>query len=117
MSASLSDIRIFKHQPAHLTTNRVASSCLTRCVVFPRGKKGEAMTYRVCYGHPEVVTRRDAYLDDRIRSERFSTEYEALSRARELIEQEAGIAVAVHDGAGNQLCGLRLQLKLGFLCQ
>ena len=75
------------------------------------------MTYRVCYGHPTAVARRDAHLDDRVRSERFSTEHEALSRARELLEQEAGIAVAVHDGAGNQLCGLRLQLKLGFLCQ
>ena len=75
------------------------------------------MTYRVCYGYPAGVARRDAHLDDRVRSERFSTEHEALSRARELLEQEAGIAVAVHDGAGNQLCGLRLQLKLGFLCQ
>ena len=75
------------------------------------------MTYRVCYGHPAVVTHRDAHLDDRVRSERFSTEYEALRRARELLEQDAGVAVAVHDGAGNPLCGLRLQLKLGFLCQ
>ncbi len=75
------------------------------------------MTYRVCYGDPAAVTRRDAHLDDRIRSERFSTEHEALNRARELMEQEADVAVAVHDGTGNQLCGLRLQLKLGFLCQ
>lgn len=75
------------------------------------------MTYRVCYGHPAAVTQRDAHLDERVCSEHFSTEHEALSRARELMEQEAGTAVAVHDGAGNQLCGLRLQLKLGFLCQ
>jgi hypothetical protein len=75
------------------------------------------MTYRVCYGDPAIVTRHDAHLDGRVRSERFSTEHEALRRARELVEQEAGIAVAVHDGAGNQLCGLRLQLRLGFLCQ
>jgi len=67
-------------------------------------------------GDPAAVAHRDAHLDDRVLSERFSTEYEALNRARELIEQEAGLAVAVHDGAGNQLCGLRLQLKLGFLC-
>ena len=75
------------------------------------------MTYRVCYGDPAAVTRPSAHLDERVRSERFSTEHEALSRARELIEEEAGIAVAVHDSAGNQLCGLRLQLKLGFLCE
>jgi hypothetical protein len=75
------------------------------------------MTYRVCYGDPAAVARRAAHMDDCVCSERFSTEHEALSRARELLEQEAGIAVAVHDGAGNQLCGLRLQLKLGFLCQ
>jgi hypothetical protein len=75
------------------------------------------MTYRVCYGHPAIVARRDAHLDDRVRSERFSTEHEAFSRARELLEREAGVAVAVHDDAGNQLCGLRLQLRLGLLCQ
>lgn len=75
------------------------------------------MTYRVCYGDPASVTRRCAYLDERVRSERFSTEYEALRRARELIEEEVGIAVAVHDDTGNQLCGLRLQLKLGLLCR
>jgi hypothetical protein len=75
------------------------------------------MTYRVCYGDPAIVTRRDAHLDARIRSERFSTEHEALSRARELLERQADLAVAVHDGTGNQLCGLRLQLRLGFLCQ
>jgi len=75
------------------------------------------MTYRVCYGDPSAVARRDAHLDDRVRSESFSTEHDALNRARELIEQEAGLAVAVHDSAGNQLCGLRLQLKLGFLCR
>ena len=74
------------------------------------------MTYRVCYGHPAIVASRDAHLDDRVRSERFSTEHEALNGA-ELLEREAGTAVAVHDGAGNQLCGLRLQLKLGFLCR
>jgi hypothetical protein len=75
------------------------------------------MTYRVCYGDPAAVVRRDAHLQERVRSERFSTEHEALGRARELLEQEAGLAVAVHDDAGNPLCGLRLQLKLGFLCQ
>ena len=75
------------------------------------------MTYRVCYGDPATVARRDAHLHDRVRSERFSTEHEALNRARELLEEEASVAVAVHDASGNQLCGLRLQLKLGFLCQ
>ena len=75
------------------------------------------MAYRVFYGDPAAVASRDAHSDDRVRSERFSTEHEALRRARELLEQDFGTAVAIHDAAGNRLCGLRLQLKLGYLCQ
>jgi hypothetical protein len=75
------------------------------------------MTYRVYYGDVGAVASRDVHLDERVRSERFSTEYEALRRARELLEQDAGTAVAVHDGAGNRLSGLRLQLKLGYCCE
>jgi hypothetical protein len=75
------------------------------------------MTYRVYYGDVVAVAGRDVHLDERVRSERFSTEHEALHRARELLEQDAGTAVAIHDAAGNRLCGLRLQLKLGYCCQ
>ena len=75
------------------------------------------MTYRVYYGDVAAVASRDVHLDARVRAERFSTEYEALRRARELIEQDAGAAVAIHDAAGNRLSGLRLQLKLGYCCE
>ena len=48
------------------------------------------MTYRGYYGDVVAVASRDAHLDERVRSERFSTEHEALQRARELIEQDVG---------------------------
>jgi hypothetical protein len=75
------------------------------------------MTYRVFYGDPVAVVSRDAHMDDRAHSERFSTEHEAFQRARELLEEDFGTAVAVHDSSGNRLSGLRLQLKLGYCCE
>jgi hypothetical protein len=53
---------------------------------------------------------RDRYLDERVQSERFSTEHEALTRARELLEEDLSTVVAVCDRAGNLLSGVRLQL-------
>ena len=75
------------------------------------------MTYRVVYGDPAAVLRSDPHSDDRIHSERFSTEHEALQRARELLEEDIATAIAIHDAAGNRLSGLRLHLKLGYLCE
>jgi len=75
------------------------------------------MTYRVFYGDALAMSSRDQYLDDRVQVERFSTEHEALNRARELLDEDLTTVVAVCDAAGNQLAGLRLQLRLGFLCQ
>ena len=72
------------------------------------------MTYRLYYGDPVAVVRYDAHADDRARSERFSTEHEALQRARKLLEEDWATAVAIHDAAGNRLSGIRLQLKLGY---
>lgn len=70
------------------------------------------MTYRVVYGTALVHAIGDA--DNTVLSERFSTEHEALHRAREILEQDDGHAVAICDAAGNVLGGVRLQLKLGF---
>jgi hypothetical protein len=70
------------------------------------------MTYRVVCGAALVHAIGDA--DDTARSERFSTEHEALKRAREILEQDERHAVAICDAAGNILGGVRLQLKLGF---
>jgi hypothetical protein len=51
---------------------------------------------------------------DAVEVEEFSTEYEALGRARELLEDGDHGGVSVRDSSGNVLCGVRLQLKLGF---
>lgn len=68
------------------------------------------------YGSAAAMARRDRHLDERVRSERFSTEHEALQRAREVIEDDVSTVVTVSDTSGNQLHGLRLQLKLGYCC-
>lgn len=74
------------------------------------------MSYRVLYGDAAAMASRDRHLDERVRSERFSTEHEALMRARELIEEDVSTAVVVSDRVGNLLSGVRLQLKLGYYC-
>lgn len=75
------------------------------------------MTYRVFYGDTASMTGRDLHFDNRVRSESFSTEYEALRRARELLEEDPCTVVIVHDQGGNQLHGVRLHLKLGLCCE
>jgi len=72
------------------------------------------MTYCVLYGHAAVMASGGYQLDERVRSERFSTEHEALMRARELLDEDVSTAVAVSDRAGNLVSGVRLQLRLGY---
>jgi hypothetical protein len=74
------------------------------------------MTYHVLYGDAVAMASRDRHLDERVRSERFSTEHEALTRARELLEEDLSTVVAVSDRTGNLLHGVRLQLRLGYTC-
>ena len=74
------------------------------------------MTYHVFYGDAAAMANRDRHLDERVRAEQFSTEHEALMRARELIEEDASTAVAVSDRSGNLLHRVRLQLRLGYTC-
>src|SRR5579885_1997418 len=50
---------------------------------------GSAMTYWVYYGDPAAMGQRDLRQDEGIRSERFSTDWEALRRARELLDEDA----------------------------
>jgi len=75
------------------------------------------MTYRVSY-HVGLKT---APEDEReavaVETEEFSTEYEALGRARELLQDSDHGAVSVRDSSGNVLCGVLLQLKLGFFAE
>lgn len=73
------------------------------------------MTYRIFYGDALTMTgvsRRDLHQVDGVQSERFSTEHEALRRARELLDEDERVVVAIHDSAGNQLSGVCLQLRL-----
>ena len=48
------------------------------------------------------------------RTETFLTEGEALTRAFRLLDEGRHHAVSLCDSSGNVLCGVRLQLKLGF---
>ena len=48
------------------------------------------------------------------RTETFLTEGEALTRAFRLLDDGRHHAVSLCDSSGNVLCGVRLQLKLGF---
>jgi hypothetical protein len=47
------------------------------------------------------------------RTEYFRTEYEALQRARQLLEDGDHHAVSLCDSSGGVLAGIRLQLRLG----
>jgi hypothetical protein len=48
------------------------------------------------------------------RTEMFPTEGEALTRASRLLDEGTHHGVSLCDASGNILCGVRLQLKLGF---
>ena len=68
------------------------------------------MTYRIIYDETEDML---AAKEDAAATEEFSSEHQALGRARELLETGEHHRVAVDDGAGHVLHGVRLQLKLG----
>jgi hypothetical protein len=65
------------------------------------------MTYRITYGAPGVPA------PSRTRTEEYPNEHQALGRARELLETGDHHGVAIDDGAGNRLHGVRLQFRLG----
>jgi hypothetical protein len=64
------------------------------------------MTYQICYDNGREASAK--------RTEEYPTEREALGRVRELIEADEHGGISVRDSGGNILCGVRLQLKLGF---
>lgn len=68
------------------------------------------MTYRVSY--EDVLTATSGSHEEVTRIEYFRTEFEALNRARQLIEGAERHGVAIHHGA-DVLTGVRLHLKLG----
>jgi hypothetical protein len=72
---------------------------------------GKAMSYRIIYNELPASCHDSGWRPGA--SEEFSTEHQALGRARELIEAGEHQGVALRDHHGNELSGVRLQLKLG----
>jgi hypothetical protein len=80
-------------------------------------KPGGEMIYRVSYDVGLRTPPEDGREVDAVEVEEFSTEYEAFSRARELLEDGEYNRVSVRDGSGSLLCGVLLRLKLGFFAE
>ena len=70
------------------------------------------MAYRISYEDGSAITIGTQGYGGVTRSEYFRTEFEALKRARQLLDDGDHHAVAVHDGSGRTLTGILLQLKL-----
>jgi len=68
------------------------------------------MTYRIIYSETTMLVAEREYA---AATEEYSNEHQALGRARELLETGEHHGVAVDDGDGHVLHGVRLQLKLG----
>ena len=73
------------------------------------------MAFRISYDDKLAVRYRDGVNAPQI--ETFETEREALSRARELMDEGDCHDVAVLDETGEVIGGIRLQLKLGFAAE
>ena len=58
------------------------------------------MTYQGFYGEASTMSSPDRHFDERV-VEHFSTEHEALRRARELLDEDISTVVAVCDRAGS----------------
>jgi hypothetical protein len=76
------------------------------------------VSFSIFYGDALAMdASRDLHHQEGVCSERFSTEHEALRRARELLDSDARTVVAIHDAAGNLLSGVRLHLRLRYSCE
>jgi len=71
------------------------------------------MTYRIIYNETPVLRESVERWRGPAWSEEFADEHQALGRTRELIETGEHYSVAVDDGTGNVLSGVRLQWRLG----
>jgi len=72
------------------------------------------MTYSISYDDGLASVTKERRSEALTRIETFLTEHEALNRASRLLEEGTHHAISVCDRSGNVLCGVRLQLKLGF---
>jgi hypothetical protein len=77
----------------------------------------EAMSYRISYDDTMPLAIKKWRDQEGACTETFETEHEALSRARELLDDDKVHAVAVAGEDGAVLGGIRLQLKLGFTAE
>jgi hypothetical protein len=75
------------------------------------------MTYLISYNDGSAGTFIGECSDESRLVEEYLTDLEALRRARELLEAGGHDTVSIHDGSGHVLCGVRLQLRLGFLTE
>jgi hypothetical protein len=71
------------------------------------------MTYQISYDDGLAVMAGSRGRERVTRTEYFRTEYEALQRARQLLDGGDHHAVTLHDSSGGVLAGILLQLKLG----
>jgi hypothetical protein len=86
---------------------------------IPRANRGLTklegkMRYSISYDVGLASVTKERRKRDLTRIETFLTEDEALNRAFRLLDEGTHQGISVRDGSGNVLCGVRLQLKLGF---
>jgi hypothetical protein len=72
------------------------------------------MTYSISYNNGWPSATKESCQEGLTRIETFLTEHEALKRAFRLLDDGTHHSISVYDSSGNVLCGVRLQLKLGF---
>ena len=72
------------------------------------------MSYSIAYNDGLADLTKERREQGLTRIEMFLTEDEALNRAFRLLDEGTHHAISVCDSSGNVLCGVRLQLKLGF---
>jgi len=72
------------------------------------------MSYSISYNDGSASVRKVRRNEGLTRIETFLTEDEALNRASRLLDEGTHQRISVCDSSGNVLCGVRLQLKLGF---
>ena len=72
------------------------------------------MSYSISYNDGLADITKERREQGLTRIEMFLTEDEALNRAFRLLDEGTHHAISVCDSSGNVLCGVRLQLKLGF---
>jgi hypothetical protein len=101
----------------HMELVRIQQDCSSVLRADPEtrgGRKGKEMSYQVRYDYglkaPSPHQRKGGFAA----IEEFQTEQAALGRARELLDDGDHYAVSVRDEHGDVLCGVRLQLKLGW---